>query len=140
MLDKDNDLIEKSLKSPEDKKIYWEKNNCTIRAFAIAQGLTFSEAKEALKGIKEERKGICFFQWTAFLNEHNYKRSNVRFLTFALLQKMGILDKNKTYILNKKGHTFAIKNGKASEKVHGKTLIRSFYEKTYPIVIYKERA
>ena len=107
---------------------FLERKCCTVVAFAIAEDITFTESYKLLSNIRKKNKGVKKSHWYEFLKQNHYIENNITG-TFAYLRDNNFFDNTKTYIVNKNGHTFVIKNGYISEKVHGKTLIRSIFEK-----------
>ena len=136
----DTDLIGYSLKTPEDKNVFlYERRACSVIALAVSENLPFKEARRLLSNFRKEKHGIKNYHWRDFLLNRSYKllpKGYFGFITFSTLEKLGILKDNKTYILLKRGHTFTIKNGVSSEKIHGKTLIKAIFEKqSFPLMV-----
>ena len=136
----DTDLIGNTLKTKEDKQAFlYERRACSVIALSIAEDLPFKKAQNLLSRYRNSKHSIKNYQWRDFLLNRSYKllpKGCFGFITFYNLEKLGILNDNKTYILLKRGHTFTIKNGVSSEKIHGKILIKAIFERVeYPLIV-----
>ena len=137
MIDYNKSMIKEAIKSADDEELLLtDNNNCTVRAFAIAEGISLKQARDFLAPFRKEGRGINTKVYKDFLINRGYKYSFHGVKT-STIEKAGILSKDKTYICIKSKHAFTLKEGVFSEKIHGRTIIYYTFEKpkTWPLMV-----
>jgi len=83
-------------------------NDCTVRALALGEGLSYDEAYQILESYG--RKSNRGFRMDVALSIRRDKWKHLDDIPKRVKDFLGVCDKTKTYIICVHGHVFCVKN------------------------------
>ena len=89
-----------------------ERRDCTVQALALATGIPYTVSHSVIQSNgRLPRKGLSRRVWYGLLDRHFTRILASEKNGPTLNSVVPTLDKNKTYIISKRGHSFVVKEG-----------------------------
>lgn len=89
----------------------WDKNDCSIRALAVACGVPYAVASVAFSVTGRRVKGATELDITSKLHEEFLDMTRVRSAEGMDLETFCLVAPKGAYVVHKKGHAFAVIDG-----------------------------